>query len=962
MEIPIPFASNNPFRHLSPDEAPGYQVFQNERGIPLQEVLAKICPETGNVCIFWQDLLNIFDGLDYVYFLRWGDLVSTRAPFVVDQDANVVFPLRLRCSQKAYRVSFRENQDPLPPVSEFQKLYKLWMEACEFLEEEQSIYRREFRELAGNVRYLHSQVLNQMRDLRAIEVNVEVDGKTEDQILAELQKYRQNEPWWDYRNLCVDVWRPHVDFPRPSRFVVLPADLDTWKDSDPETHTFRLYFLCDISNTDPGLSDLLPLMKRDKSRPTLPVHKHISNHPGYILVRPQEFFQKYGSYALMILRTVHHGFSDKFNDVPALKTFKILWGNDPNGSSNHFTKEAIGPLINKAIDYLEGLSLPQHGSKDWLTKWEAYAIRDFLIIPNGSNALGELYRNTDRDDAGHWTCKQHAHHWVSPDTLETLVDFVRCCGGEIDIQMASLFIELRSILQAYQFCTMLKNTEQQFHVSVRLDWKTSSRQKLESFLQQVASANVQHLELSGVSCRAHPQGNVEHKNDVFVSLIQRHHNLRSVTLFNYPRRQESYTYVDWWGTSVFRLHSKRFSHSHTRLWWTDMRDVTRDYVEAIVGYGGMEYSLVSNYLQEFLNKVGHDVVSTVTYHRSEWQGVFDLEEGTLQELQVYDLSTFEKEQDKKWEKSIALTALGSLLALTVDTDGLDIDQHVHRWVKASPQLEELNISLQESRALERMERTLKLWQGRSNSLELSLLERDNEGRRYNVAQVIVHGQVSNHPRSNNTELQRPMAYLAGPQKWKGAASENIEFLQWNSDHVSAQLTDQAAALLDMATEHNPMVLTSFVLDISLLSQEGLTHVQRILRRSELRHLHIVCTTFDPNLADFVYQVLLSVQWFTLQSLILSGPAVNEWIRLLTTISSKKTPTRSSLLDLQLKSFRIQGPGKNPTSLSHSSVLFVHELAYWNPSMELDLENVCLQDNRDSDLVAQTSIIDQEQGL
>ncbi|KAF9025306.1 hypothetical protein BGZ52_009352, partial [Haplosporangium bisporale] len=72
-----------------PDEAPGYQVFQNERGKPLQEVLAKICPETGNVCIFWQDLLNIFDGLDYVYFLRWGDLVPTRAPFVVDQDANV---------------------------------------------------------------------------------------------------------------------------------------------------------------------------------------------------------------------------------------------------------------------------------------------------------------------------------------------------------------------------------------------------------------------------------------------------------------------------------------------------------------------------------------------------------------------------------------------------------------------------------------------------------------------------------------------------------------------------------------------------------------------------------------------------------------------------------------------------------------------------------------------------------
>lgn len=157
----------------------------------------------------------------------------------------------------------------------------------------------------------------------------------------------------------------------------------------------------------------------------------------------------------------------------------------------------------------------------------------------------------------------------------------------------------------------------------------------------------------------------------------------------------------------------------------------------------------------------------------------------------------------------------------------------------------------------------------------------------------------------------------------------------------------------MVTVQHPSVLTTFVLDISLLSQQGLSHLQAILCRSILTHLHVVCTTLNSSLDDFVRQVLLSVQWSTLQSLIFSGQAVNEWIQHLGTISSEKSPAGTCLLDLQLKSFRIQGPGKSPTSLSHLSMLFVHQLTYWNPSMELVLENVCLQDENDIGLVAES---------
>lgn len=89
----------------------------------------------------------------------------------------------------------------------------------------------------------------------------------------------------------------------------------------------------------------------------------------------------------------------------------------------------------------------------------------------------------------------------------------------------------------------------------------------------------------------------------------------------------------------------------------------------------------------------------------------------------------------------------------------------------------------------------------------------------------------------------------------------------------------------------------------------------------------------------------------LQPLIFSGVAVNDWIRLLTSVSDERTAVGGSLHDLQLQSFRIQGSGRQFVCLSHSSMLFIHLLVYSNPSMELALVNVCLQYERDIDLVS-----------
>lgn len=122
----------------------------------------------------------------------------------------------------------------------------------------------------------------------------------------------------------------------PRLFIVLPSNLHSWQE-DSAKHTFRLHFLCHVGDARDGR------------------HIHLSNHQGYGLLQPQEFFQKYGYYVLTMLTMTKYGLSDSMNDWPALDTLKIFWGYDSRDMGS-ISPENIGPLIDMAIAYLQDLS------------------------------------------------------------------------------------------------------------------------------------------------------------------------------------------------------------------------------------------------------------------------------------------------------------------------------------------------------------------------------------------------------------------------------------------------------------------------------------------------------------------------------------------------------------------------------------------------------------------------------
>lgn len=77
----------------------------------------------------------------------------------------------------------------------------------------------------------------------------------------------------DYARMLELSLKYYGEFRRPPNrmFLVLPTNIVHWDDTNTTTHLFRLYLMCDNSDTEywtPGAQ---------------PHHVHISNHPGYDL-------------------------------------------------------------------------------------------------------------------------------------------------------------------------------------------------------------------------------------------------------------------------------------------------------------------------------------------------------------------------------------------------------------------------------------------------------------------------------------------------------------------------------------------------------------------------------------------------------------------------------------------------------------------------------------------------------
>lgn len=114
-----------------------------------------------------------------------------------------------------------------------------------------------------------------------------------------------------------------------------------------------------------------------------------------------------------------------------------------------------------------------------------------------------------------------------------------------------------------------------------------------------------------------------------------------------------------------------------------------------------------------------------------------------------------------------------------------------------------------------------MWQDSPSSFPLTPLDRRDSVEGQCIARMAFQGRDGDLP----FDLSIHQQVVEVPT--------DIEFLQWECDHVFYPLSDYFVSLFDMATEHHPLVLILFTLDVSRLSEVGISAVQSILCRSRL---------------------------------------------------------------------------------------------------------------------------------
>lgn len=132
-----------------------------------------------------------------------------------------------------------------------------------------------------------------------------------------------------------------------------------------------------------------------------------------------------------------------------------------------------------------------------------------------------------------------------------------------------------------------------------------------------------------------------------------------------------------------------------------------------------------------------------------------------------------------------------------------------------------------------------------------------------------------------------------------------------------------------------IALGSFTLDIVPPSLDERLRLQNILRLPNMNVLNVTGTSFNSSLSETFVQVLCSVPWPFLTSLVLSGKVINAWIGLL-----------ADVLAPQLQRLAVQGTKSNKWRLSHTGALIVQRLIQRCPLMGLKFQNVQLQEMSD----------------
>ncbi|KAG0346958.1 hypothetical protein BG004_000421 [Podila humilis] len=827
-------------------------------------------------------------------------------------------------------------------IDEVTRHYRAYKDLHRTLAYIKASHRHHFLQIMANMEY-QQQMLQQRIDQHGILSSCSSSEQKEiNRMLNEIQVQNHYACQLDIFNRCntaIKSAHRQLELASPRLFLVLPDVTPTvnHRQSMENTH-FRLYFLCDF-NYRQAMSPWNQYQITSCGTAS-PQHIHITNHPGYEIDRPREFFSNFGHYALTVLEMVSNGFQDDIFFVPPIESMEIL--NVPGAKDHsearqyhqhhhsHLSQNNIRPLVNRAIAYLRDLFPTRQVWTQWLSVSQTRRISSFLklTVPD-IQGMGGLHRTSYKSDAI-WLCKGHAQYQAK---VLPLYSFIRSHHATADLQFGKVNITVSSPTMANQLTTMLCDSGCVYDLSIRFGWEPS-RTFLAEFLRKLAASPVRILELEGITTEIHPQQQWtqnDTQHDVFLDLITST-SLELVILRDYPHPSSQCMYLEPIKDCRYRFQA-RMSAKNTRpeIAWERLFQDLHYFENAVLitpPSAPLLYSSSSrSHIQRPYQPFSHSQIASAMANLTRKLHAHGAG-STLTSIDLYD------EDTNTWQARLGISSshgkadgdstvhgvtetfipndflrpeildYGSLQQLIVKTGDPALVPYLYTLMERNQKLEKLEIEMREDALFRHTaelgekwstfgmkdERSIDDIHGGAKELCVKLFDHVPGQRNRNlIAMLLVRGGQHHAQDQQRRDHITSRAEFISPATLIPPPPVVTKVLEWHCDHVPTVGTDQDALLLDLATQVSPSMMTSFVLDISSMTPTmfgslqlgvGFAAVQQVLERSRLEILHVrCCTPITPVNRQAIREVLRAVQWTTIKCLALSGNHLDDWIQL-----------------------------------------------------------------------------------
>ncbi|KAF9348284.1 hypothetical protein BGX26_000286, partial [Mortierella sp. AD094] len=286
----------------------------------------------------------------------------------------------------------------------------------------------------------------------------------------------------------------------PRLFIILPKPARL-RDTSGKllSNHFRLYFLCECG-------------KHTMTGGSTTQHEiHLAKHEGYDIEKPNEFFDKYGSYILTLMQKFKYGIATASVVVPALSTLKPLdFVEAIKGKFDPATK-SIGNLVDEAINFLEtrqgnATNIDVDLSQTEFNKLEApegvdlRQLESYLKVNDEARVLGNLYRIVTSEGHVKWVCFDHYRETYSAAVMRQLKVVVEVSGGKFIEKIGKIEITVMSSTIAKQFYDAMVQAQGIQELDITFGWD-AAMSDLRAFEAAVVRTNIVQLTVDGTNLK-----------------------------------------------------------------------------------------------------------------------------------------------------------------------------------------------------------------------------------------------------------------------------------------------------------------------------------------------------------------------------------------------------------------------------------------------------------------------------